>query len=167
MGQGLVREQSNPGVKYFSGTATYSRSLEVPAAMIGAGKRVYLDLGRVEVVAQVRINGRDFGTLWKEPYRLDVTGAVHAGANALEVRVTDLWPNRLIGDEQLPAENRYGTGAEHGILEMPEWYVTGQPKPPGGRVTFATWQFYHKDDPLPDSGLLGPVRIVGAVRQLF
>lgn len=162
-----LRTLSDAGVKYFSGTATYSRTLDVPAAMIGPGKRVYLDLGRVEVVARVRINGTDLGTLWKEPYRIDVTEAVHAGGNALEVRVTDLWTNRLIGDEQLPPENRYGTGAEHGILQMPEWYSNGRPKPPGGRVTFATWQFYRKDDPLVDSGLLGPVRVVSAVRAVF
>ncbi|MBS1854083.1 MAG: alpha-L-arabinofuranosidase [Acidobacteria bacterium] len=166
---GLVslRTLSDAGVKYFSGTATYSRTLDVPAAMIGPGKRVYLDLGRVEVVARVRINGTDLGTLWKEPYRIDVTEAVHAGGNALEVRVTDLWTNRLIGDEQLPPEDRYSTGAEHGILQMPEWYSSGRPKPPGGRVTFATWQFYRKDDPLVDSGLLGPVRAVSAVRAVF
>jgi len=160
-------KHADPGVKYFSGTATYSRSLEVPPASLEAGKRVVLDLGRVEVIAQMRINGRDLGTLWKEPYRLDVTEAVHAGANDLEIRATNLWPNRLIGDEQLPAENQYGTGAEHGILRMPDWYGNGQPKPPGGRITFATWQFYHKDDPLLASGLLGPVRLLNPVRRVF
>ncbi|MDE3164888.1 MAG: alpha-L-arabinofuranosidase, partial [Acidobacteriota bacterium] len=165
-----LRTHSDPGVQYFSGTAAYSRILNVPAAMTGAGKRLYLDLGRVEVLAQVRINGKDLGTLWKEPYRIDVTAAVHPGANQLEVRVTDLWPNRLIGDEGFPPENRYadGPGAGHGILELPSWYTAGRPKPPGGRVTFTTWQFYGaKVNPLLDAGLLGPVRLLTAVRQLF
>jgi hypothetical protein len=162
-----LHRNSDPGVKYFSGTATYTRDVEIAAALLGAGKRVYLDLGRVEVTADVRINGRDLGIVWKEPYRVDVTDAVHAGANRLEVRVATLWPNRLIGDEQLPAENQYATGAEHGILGMPEWYTTGKPKPAGGRTTFVTWQFYHKDDPLLESGLLGPVRLLSAVRQVF
>lgn len=88
---------------------------------------------------------------------MDVTGAIHAGANELEILVTNLWPNRLIGDEQLPTENRYETGAGHGILNVPDWYRSGQPKPPGGRFTFTTWQFYQKDEPLLESGLLGPV----------
>jgi hypothetical protein len=154
-----LHRHSDPGVKYFSGTATYSQRTDVPADFVASGKRVVLDLGRVEVIARVRVNGRDLGVLWKEPYRLDVTDAVHAGANDLEIAVTNLWPNRMIGDEQLPAENRYGTGTEHGILQIPDWYRTGQPKPPGGRITFATWQFFHKDDPLLESGLLGPVRL--------
>jgi hypothetical protein len=154
-----LREHPDPGVKYFSGTASYARKLEIPADFLAPRKRVVLDLGRVEVLARVKINGKDLGVVWKEPYRLDVTDAVHAGANDLEVQVSNLWVNRLIGDEQLPAENQYGTGAEHGILALPAWYRDGLPKPPGGRVTFATWQFYHKGDPLVESGLLGPVRL--------
>ncbi|SPE39662.1 conserved hypothetical protein [Candidatus Sulfopaludibacter sp. SbA3] len=162
-----LHRHADPRVQYFSGAATYSRSLDVPADFPGAGKRVVLDLGRVEVIARVRINGRDLGVVWKEPYRLDVTDAVHAGGNDLEIVVTNLWPNRLIGDERLPSENEYGTGAEHGILSMPEWYTKGEPKPPGGRITFATWQFYHQDDPLLESGLLGPVRLLNPVRTVL
>jgi len=155
------------GVKYFSGTAAYSRTLEVPAEFLAADKRVVLDLGRVEVIARVRVNGKSFPLLWKEPYRLDVTGAVHAGANPLEIEVTNLWPNRLIGDEQLPPENEYASGADHGIARLPGWYVRGEPKPPGGRVTFATWKFFAPDDPLFESGLLGPVRLLNPVRAVL
>jgi hypothetical protein len=154
-----LHKHSDPDVKYFSGTATYSRRIDVPTDFIAPGKRVVLDLGRLEVIARVRANGRDLGVLWKEPYRLDITKAVHPGTNELEIAVTSLWPNRMIGDEQLPAENRYGQGAERGIVEIPDWYRNGQPKPPGGRTTFVTWQFFHKDDPLLASGLLGPVRL--------
>jgi len=162
-----LHKHAEPGVRYFSGTATYSRTLEVPGAWVGRDRRVYLDLGRVEVAAQVLVNGKDLGVLWKEPYRVDVTGAVRAGSNQIEVRVVNLWTNRLIGDEQLAPENRYRTGPERGIVEMPAWYTSGQPKPVGGRVTFATWQFYGKDDPLVESGLLGPVRLVSAARLVF
>jgi len=96
-----LNRHPDPPVKYFSGIAIYARDLEIPADFVGSGKRIYLDLGRVEVLAQVKVNGKDLGILWKEPYRLDVTGAAHAGANHVEIAVTTLWPNRLIGDEQL------------------------------------------------------------------
>lgn len=162
-----LHRHTDPRVRYFSGTATYSRTLDLPAGFVGRDTRTVLDLGRVEVIAQVRINGRDMGTLWKEPYRIDVTDALHGGANDLEIRVTNLWPNRIIGDEQLPPENQYATGADHGILRIPDWYMNGQPKPAGGRITFDTWQFYHKDDPLLESGLLGPVRLLHPVRRVF
>lgn len=162
----------NPGVKFFSGTATYARTLDVPAEFVGGNKRVILDLGRVEVIATVRVNGRNAGAVWKEPYRLDVTDLVHAGANTLEVAVTNLWTNRLIGDEFLPAENEYGIRDEqgndpHGIVCLPEWYRDGKPKPPGGRVTFSAWKFYDRDEPLVASGLLGPVRLLNPVRVTF
>ncbi len=159
----------NPGVKYFSGTATYGRSFDVPAEFLGVDRRVILDLGRVEVIASVRVNGRDAGTVWKEPYRLDVTDLVRAGVNTLEIAVTNLWTNRLIGDEFLPVENEYGIRDEqgndpHGIVRLPAWYREGKPKPPGGRVTFSAWNFYDKDEPLVASGLLGPVRLFSPVR---
>jgi hypothetical protein len=163
-----LHRHADPGVKYFSGTATYARMLDVPSEFLGAGRRVVLDLGRVEVIADVSLNGRPVATLWKEPYRVDITAVVRAGANALEVRVTTLWPNRLIGDEQLPPEDEFGLPAElggdvHGIVRLPDWYLQGRPKPPGGRVTFATWKFYERDSPLVASGLLGPVRLLNPV----
>ena len=158
---------ADAGVKYFSGTATYARTLDVPAEFLAADKRVVLDLGRVEVVARVRVNGRDFAGLWKEPYRLDITEAVRAGANDMEIAVTNLWPNRLIGDEQLPPEDEFSAGGEHGIRRLPAWYARGEPKPLGERVTFATWKFYSKDEPLLESGLLGPVRLLNPVRRIL
>ena len=160
---------ADPGVKYFAGTATYTRKLDVPADWLAAGRRVVLDLGRVEVIAEVSVNGREAGLVWKEPYRVDVTDLVRAGANDLTVRVTTLWPNRLIGDEFLPPEDEFGIRDEqgndpHGIVKLPDWYKEGKPKPPGGRVTFATWNFYDRGEPLVASGLLGPVRLLNPVR---
>jgi hypothetical protein len=123
-------------------------------------------------LAEVLINGRSIGTVWKEPYRIDVTEHVRAGSNALEVRVTTLWPNRLIGDELLPAENTYGRPDERGhesagIFELPDWYLENRPKPPGGRTTFAMWKFYDASEPLVASGLLGPVRLHNPVRVVL
>lgn len=163
---------ADPGVKYFAGVAAYSHGLDVPVDYLARDRRVMLDLGRVEVIADVVINGRSVGQVWKEPYRLDVTDFVQPGMNALEVRVTTLWPNRLIGDEQLPTEDEFGIRDEqgndpHGIVRLPAWYKEGRPKPPGGRVTFTTWRFYDRDEPLVASGLLGPVRMLNPVRVEF
>jgi hypothetical protein len=152
---------ADPAVRYFSGAATYSRSFEIPGTYLGSARRLYLDLGRVEVIASVTVNGKPLGILWKEPFVLDITSALHEGTNSLEVRVTTLWPNRLIGDEQLPPENEYNRAGA--IVRLPDWYAQGKEKPPGGRSTFTTWHFYDKNDPLIESGLLGPVRLVSAV----
>ena len=165
-----LHRHPEPGVRYFSGTASYHNRLRVESAWLGDGKRLFLDLGRVEVMAEVRINGRSLGILWKPPFRLDITEAAKPGDNRLEILVTNLWVNRLIGDEQLPPENDYGEagGAPMGggaIRRLPEWYLQGRPKPPGGRVTFTTWKHHTKDSPLLESGLLGPVVLRAAVRR--
>lgn len=150
-----LHKHADPGVRYFSGTATYTKRFNFSAS--AEGKRLYLDLGWVQVMANVRLNGKDVGALWKSPYRMDVTEVIRPGENNLEVQVSNLWVNRLIGDEQLPPE--YDYGADGRILKLPAWYVEGKPKPPGGRIAFATWKHYKKDSPLVESGLLGPVRL--------
>jgi hypothetical protein len=153
------------GVKYFSGTATYINNFTVDTGTASEWKRLFLDLGRVEVLAQVKVNGQDLGIFWNPPYRIDVSDAVKPGDNKLEVKVTNLWPNRLIGDEQLPPENEYVNVESGGdvIKAIPEWYSKGEPKPSGGRITFATYKFYSKDSPLLESGLIGPVTLRSAV----
>ena len=176
--QSLSRN-AEQGIRHFSGTATYDRSVEVPAGILRAGRRVYLDLGRVEVLARVTVNGKDLGVVWKEPYRVDITEVVRAGKNDISVAVTDLWVNRMIGDAALPVEGNYVDGdwaigervgadgkktpiMARKITALPDWYKAGLSKPPGGRVTFSTWTFFDKDEPLVDAGLLGPVRVVFA-----
>jgi hypothetical protein len=84
------------GVKYFSGTAAYHQTFDVPRAWLAPGSRADLDLGSVKSVAEILVNGHSLGVLWKAPYRIDLTGAVNVGANDLEIRVTNLWPNRMI-----------------------------------------------------------------------
>jgi hypothetical protein len=108
----------------------------------------------VQVIAEVRLNGKDLGILWKAPFRVDVTDAAKAGDNELEVRVTNLWPNRLIGDEQYPDDCEW-----NGITlkRWPDWMVKGVTRPVPERVAFTTWKHWHKDSPLQPSGLIGPV----------
>ena len=158
-----LQKHSNPGVRYFAGTATYEHEFNLPASWLEVGRRVFVDLGRVAVSADVRVNGRELGVLWKPPFRIEATDVLRAGSNRLEVRVDTLWPNRLIGDEHLAPENEYDQ--RNGAIEqLPAWFTHGEPRPPGGRVTFATWQFFKKDDPLVESGLLGPVCLCNARR---
>lgn len=147
----------DPDFKYFSGTATYSKS--IACAKPPAGARVLLDLGDVKHFADVAVNGRTFPTLWKPPFRLDVTEALREGENELEVRVTNLWPNRIIGDDFKPEDCTFEPGKpimERHLNGWPQFILDGKPSPSGKR-TFATWKHWTKDDePLP-SGMLGPV----------
>ncbi|MFL5772763.1 MAG: glycosyl hydrolase, partial [Flavisolibacter sp.] len=160
------------GIRFFSGTITYNRSFSI-SEINSEGKRVIIDLGRVEVVARVKVNNKDFGILWKRPYRIDISGAIIKGMNRLEISVTTLWPNRLIGDEQLPDPDEFTLAGSNGLEQLggaglenrigspiksiPEWFIHRQPKPEDGRITFTTWKHYRKSDPLLESGLIGPV----------
>jgi hypothetical protein len=132
---GSWTESSSPEVKYFSGTAAYSRTISVPQDWLSSHQAILLDLGDVRELAEVSVNGEKVGIGWKPPYKFDITGFVHAGVNSLQIRVTNLWVNRLIGDAQPDA------------------------KP----VTFTTGSTYRSDAPLRSSGLLGPVRIIGTL----
>ena len=153
-------QHPDAGVKYFSGTAVYRKSFDLPADRLGEGRKLHLDLGRVAVMAQVTLNGTNLGTLWKEPYRVDITGSARAGANDLEIRVVNLWINRQIGDEQLPEDsdrNPNGT-----LKSWPKWVEAGQ-RSPTGRYTFTSWRLWKKDDALAESGLIGPVKVGSSV----
>jgi hypothetical protein len=157
-------DRPEPGVKYFSGTATYVKKLNVPADLIGKDRRLHLDLGDVQVIADVQLNGKPLGILWTPPYRAEVTDLVKAGENDLEVKVVNLWPNRLIGDEQLPDDCEWTEGGA--IKAWPQWLLEGKPRP-GPRLTFTTWRHYTKDSPLLPSGLIGPVTLrVAEVRPV-
>ncbi len=142
-------------MRYFSGTATYEKEIEIPAERLTAGRELWLDLGAVKNFAEVSLNGQNFGVLWKPPFRANITAAAKPGVNRLVVKVTNLWPNRLIGDEQLP-EDREWDGKQ--LKAWPQWLLDGQPSPTG-RLTFTTWHHWTKDAQLLESGLLGPVTL--------
>ena len=116
--------------KAFSGTAVYTTDFELPEKQ--ADMPVILDLGEVDMIAQVTVNGENIGTVWCHPYRIDITDAVKDGTNTLKIAVTGTWFNRLVRDASLP-ENQRRT-----------WTVNGP----------------SKDEPLRPSGLAGPVRLL-------
>lgn len=146
-------------VRYYSGTAVYRKTFDLsPDEAATARGRLLLDLGKVEVMARVRLNGTDCGIAWKPPYRVDISRAAHAGKNELEIDVVNLWINRMIGDERLPEDGNWKDFET--LLEWPEWFRTGKPRP-SERYTFTTCRHYKKDSPLAPSGLLGPVTVQG------
>ena len=143
-------------VKYFSGTATYAKVITIPAELLGKDRGLYLDLGRVAVMARVKLNGKDLGVLWKAPYRVEIGRFAKAGENTLEIEVTNLWINRMIGDENLPEDS--DRNANGTLKAWPKWLLEGKSSPTG-RQTFTSWRLYKKGDPLHESGLLGPVTL--------
>ncbi len=137
----LWTESGDEGVRHFSGTATYSTDFAIPQALPQSQRaHVVLDLGEVRETARVTLNGKEVGVLWKRPFQIDVTSAVKPGTNALKVQVTNLWPNRIIGDQSLPESKRF---------------------------THTNITKFKADSPLMPSGLLGPVtvRIQSAVEM--
>ncbi len=154
---------ADSGIKYFSGSATYAKSFTVPASFVSEGHAIRLDLGHVKNFATVVLNGKEVAVLWKPPFALDVTKFIRAGVNHLEVKVTNLWVNRLIGDEQLPADVEWQDGH---LAKWPSWLLNGQPRPKTGRVAFATWHFWGKDSPLLESGMMGPVKLMSAKKVI-
>jgi hypothetical protein len=126
-----LNENADPAIRYFSGEATYARSFALPKG-VKPGQPLWLDLGAVGDIAEVKVNGRTVGYAWHKPFRVDLGKALRKGTNRLEVRVANLWVNRLIGDAQ-----------------------------PGARkITWTATPTYKADAPLRPSGLIGPVRLL-------
>ena len=148
-------DYSDTGVKYFSGTASYEKDIEISAEQLQSGRELWLDLGTVKNFAEVFLNDQNLGILWKPPFRANLTAAAKPGVNKLVIKVTNLWPNRLIGDEQLPPDVEWN-GKQ--LAAWPKWLLEGKPSPTG-RLTFTTWHHWTKDDALLPSGLLGPVKL--------
>ena len=146
---------ADEGVRHFSGTATYKKTFVAPKELLESNTSLELDLGTVRVMAEVVLNRKKLGVLWKAPFRVDLDGAVKEGKNDLEVRITNLWKNRLIGDAYHREDTkRRGANAK----QWPDW-LTNKTKRPTERVAFAAYRHWDKTSPLQSSGLLGPVII--------
>ena len=124
---------SDPGIKYFSGTATYSKTFDANPSWFQKGIQIWIDLGNVKNLAEVILNGKPLGIVWKPPFKVEIGGALKTGTNELDIKVTNLWVNRLIGDQQAGVEKK---------------------------ITYTTFAFYKASSPLLPSGLMGPVRII-------
>ena len=150
--------RAEPGIKYFSGTATYRKSFD------SGLEDLRLDLGVVHHTARVRLNGHDLGVVWTAPWTVNLPAKfLRATGNMLEVDVANVWANRLIGDEQEPADCEWIPG-ERGnggsLKEFPDWFLKKQQRPSKGRYCFTTWNYFTKASTLVPSGLIGPVRLV-------
>jgi hypothetical protein len=127
-----------PGIKFYSGTATYEKEFNLPPSSIANRQgSIYLDLGDVRELAGVKVNGKNCGIVWCPPWRVDVTNAVKPGVNKLAVDVVNFWPNRIIGDASLPEAQR---------------------------MTRTNIRKLTAQTPLMPSGLLGPVRLLSVVQ---
>jgi hypothetical protein len=126
-------DSPDKGIKYFSGEGTYTTTIQAEANWFGNGTTLWIDLGDVKNLAVVTVNGKDLGTVWHAPYKVDATSALKPGANQISVKVINSWVNRLIGDQQPEATTKY---------------------------TFTTWKSYKAASPLLPSGLIGPVAVV-------
>lgn len=150
-------------IKYFSGTAVYRNKFAVSKKQLSGKKRFLLDLGRVNDIVEVRINGEHSVVLWYPPYQADVTDYIHEGENHIELHVTNNWANRLIGDEQYPADFEWGDDRGergHAMKSFPDWFLKNQERPEKNRIGFSIWYYHRKDSPLQPAGLCGPVRLV-------
>jgi hypothetical protein len=149
-------------VKYFSGTISYENKINVDD--LKEGTKMILDLGEVNVAAEVFVNGKSTGLLWKRPFTTDITDALKTGTNNLKVNVANLWINRVIGDQELPEDcewttNTGSTAKGMGLAKIPDWVIEGK-KSPTGRKAFVGWKWDHiKGKELLPSGLIGPVSI--------
>ncbi|MFY0653946.1 MAG: hypothetical protein JXQ96_18035 [Cyclobacteriaceae bacterium] len=138
------------GIKYYSGIATYKKNFALDNKEKG---QFYIDLGEVNDMARVKLNGKDVGVVWCAPWRIEITDALKEGNNELEIEVANRWINRLLGDRQEPDANVRKVKFENGLLGGQEFTT--------GRYTFTTklaMSKFHFTEPL-SSGLLGPVRI--------
>jgi hypothetical protein len=148
------------GIRHYSGTAIYRKSfdMDLPDPAPRGNTRYWLDLGNVLDICELRLNGKDLGILWTAPWRVDITDALVRKGNQLEIRVTNTWVNRLIGDQQPGDKGVRKVSWPSGLLGGKEYSA--------GRHTFATFDHYKPDSPLQPAGLLGPVTLIPMTRAV-
>lgn len=146
-------DRPEKGIKYYSGTAFYQKSFTLTEDQVK--NELLLSLGKVEVIARVKINGKEVGIVWTDPWTIDISRFVKVGRNELEVEVTNCWANRLIGDAGLPQKDRFTKTNIH-LYKL---------KVDGKKVPKRVFQGFSDESPLRNSGLIGPVKILSGVHQ--
>lgn len=149
------KDNSNENIKYYSGTAIYRTNFNFKKDLSDTENQYILNLGDVKIVSEVILNGKNIGVDWIKPFEFNITNALVQGENKLEIKITNQWSNKLIGDERFSKsykEKCQGT-------PIMDWYSKNEPMPKGKRTTFCTVSFYKSTDALMPSGLLGPVKI--------
>jgi hypothetical protein len=132
-------QSTDLGIRYFSGTAVYRTTVQIPAGLVTPDRELWLELGQVREIATVVVNGREVDTLWRQPFAARIDPLLHTGENLIEIKVANLWPNRLIGDLQPSSTEKF---------------------------THTNVRAYTKDSPLLPSGILDPVTLtIGDVKQ--
>lgn len=154
-------KHEDEGIRFYSGTAVYRTTFRIAERP----QRALLELGVVRHLAEVRVNDVPLGVVWTAPWEVEIARALRPGINRLEVRVTNTWANRLIGDEHHPADMEWTPGdarfkAGASLKEFPDWFLQRKARPTPKRLTFTTWNYFTKESPLRESGLLGPVRLM-------
>ena len=150
-------------IKYFSGTVKYLKEYNFSPSQLNGEKRIHLDLGELHDIVSLKVNGKSVGVDWHPPYEYDITDLLKSGTNLFELDVTNNWANRLIGDEQAPAD--FESGADRGnkgraMKAFPDWFIKDQPRPSQDRKAFLLWYYHRKDSKLNPAGMIGPVQLI-------
>lgn len=157
-------------IKFFSGTAHYKKAFRLNSKQLKSNKRILIDLGEVKNVATITVNQKEVAVIWTPPFSADITDYCNSGENVLEIAVTNLWPNRIIGDKTHPEDCVWGEIRSFSHVKpvpvigrnlqiIPDWVLNKTERPSKNRITFCTVDFFNKDTPLLPSGLIGPVQI--------
>jgi len=154
-------------IKFFSGTAHYKKIFQLNSNQLQSNKRIFIDLGEVKNIATITVNQKEVAVIWNPPFSVDITDYCKSEENVLEIKVTNLWPNRMIGDKTQPDDCEWGPvrsfSPAHEIGRnlqiVPDWVKYKTERPSKNRITFCTVDFFNKDTPLLSSGLIGPVQL--------
>jgi hypothetical protein len=158
---------ADSAIKFFSGIAHYKKTFQLNSEQLKPTKRILIDLGKVKNIATITVNQKEVEVIWNPPFSADITDYCNSGENVLEIAVTNLWPNRIIGDKTQPDDCVWGDIRSfspsqvigRNLQVVPDWIKNKTERPSKNRITFCTVDFFKKDTPLLPSGLIGPVQI--------
>jgi hypothetical protein len=159
---------ADSAIKFFSGTAHYKKTFRLSSKQVKSNKRIVIDLGEVKNIATITVNQKEVAVIWNPPFLADITDYCKSDENVLEITVTNLWPNRIIGDKTQPDDCVWGDIRSfspsqvigRNLQVVPDWVKNKTERPSKNRITFCTVDFFKKDTPLLPSGLIGPVQII-------